>query len=121
MLKSITQVISRINTISSTSITKILLLKLTSGSFVDINFLVVEAVVAIAEVVVEIDSIVDFRFVNVVDVNVVVIGVVDVGLIRGQDLELSFSITFILTVVSSTCAVSKYCLHLAVERLDSFI
>ena len=72
-------------------------------------------------VVIEIDSVVDFPIVDVVDVNVVVIVVVVVAWIRGPDLELSFSMTFVLTVVSSTCTVSKSCLHLAVERLDSFI
>ena len=117
MLNSITQIIIRINTISSASITRILLFKLTSGSVVDMDFLVVEE----AAVVIEIDSVVDFPIVDVVDVNVVVIVVVVVGWIRGPDLELSFSITFVLTVVSSTFTVSKSCLHLAVERLDSFI
>ena len=108
MLKSITQVISRINTISSTSITKILLLKLTSGSFVDINFLVVEAVVVIAEVVVEIDIVVDFRFVNVVDVNVVVIGVVDAIFFLKRDrvmskmrLQLCSIITYHFKIITS--------------------
>ena len=81
------------------------------------DFLVVEEV----SVVIEIDSVVDFPIVDVVDVNVVVIVVVVVGWIRGPDLELSFSMTFVLTVVSSTFTVSKSCLHLAVERLDSFI
>ena len=76
------------------------------------DFLVVEEVA----VVIKIDSVVDFPIVGVVDVNGVV-----VGWIRGPALELSFSITFTLTVVSSTCTVSKSCLHLAVERLDSFI
>ena len=71
MLNSITQIIIRINTISSTSITRILLFKLTSGSVVDMDFLVVEEV----PVVIEIDSVVvDFPIVvDVVDVNVVVI------------------------------------------------
>ena len=120
MLNSITQIIIRINTISSTSITRILLFKLTSGSVVDMDFLVVEEVA----VVIEIDSVVDFPIVDVVDVNVVVVVVILVVVaawIRGPDLELSFSITFILTVVSSSASVSKSCLHLAVERLDSFI
>ena len=81
------------------------------------DFLVVEE----AAVVIEIDSVVDFPIVDVVDVNVVVIVAVVVAWIRGPDLELSFSITFVLTVVSSTFTVSKSCLHLAVERLDSFI
>ena len=117
MLNSITQIIIRINTISSTSITRILLAKLTSGSVVDMDFLVVEEVA----VVIEIDSVVDFPIVDVVDVNVVVIVAVVVAWIRGPDFELSFSMTFVLTVVSSTFTVSKSCLHLAVERLDSFI
>ena len=81
------------------------------------DFLVVEE----AAVVIEIDSVVDFPIVGVVDVNVVVIVAVVVAWIRGPDLELSFSMTFVLTVVSSTFTVSKSCLHLAVERLDSFI
>ena len=83
----------------------------------DMDFLVVEEVA----VVIEIDSVVDFPIVGVVDVNVVVIVAVVVAWIRGPDLELSFSMTFVLTVVSSTFTVSKSCLHLAVERLDSFI
>ena len=91
-----------------------MLFKLTSGSVVDMDFLVVEEVA----VVIEIDSVVDLPIVDVVDVDVVVV----VGWIRGPALELSFSITFTLTVVvSSTFTVSKSCLHLAVERLDSFI
>ena len=106
-----------INTSSSTSITRILLFKLTSGSVVDMDFLVVEEV----SVVIEIDSVVDFPIVDVVDDNVVVIVVVVFAWVRGPALELSFSITFILTVVSSSASVSKSCLHLAVERLDSFI
>ena len=81
------------------------------------DFLVVEEVA----VVIEIDRVVDFPIVDVVDVNVVVIVAVVVAWIRGPDLELSFSMTFVLTVVSSTFTVSKSCLHLAVERLDSFI
>ena len=81
------------------------------------DFLVVEEVA----VVIEIDSVVDFPIVDVVDVNVVVIVVVVVAWIRGPALEVSFSMTFVLTVVSSTFTVSKSCLHLAVERLDSFI
>ena len=81
------------------------------------DFLVVEE----AAVVIEIDSVVDFPIVGVVDVNVVVIVAVVVAWIRGPALELSFSMTFVLTVVSSTFTVSKSCLHLAVERLDSFI
>ena len=117
MLNSITQIIIRINTISSTSITRILLAKLTSGSVVNMDFLMVEEV----SVVIEIDSVVDFPIVDVVDVNVVFIVAVVVAWIRGPDLELSFSMTFVLTVVSSTFTVSKSCLHLAVERLDSFI